>query len=719
MKQMAPMKPDFLFGAQYYRAPTPESDNWETDLANMKAMGYTDVKFWVQWRWCQRGEQEYYFDDIDRLMDLAEQNGLRVTLNVIFDVMPKWLGDRYPDCRMILADGSVVELSAPGHRQMGGFPGPCYNHPEALAARMDFLRRTVLRYRNHPAMYMWDVWNEPEQCGLHRYAKQDKLSCFCDHCKRKFSYWLMKKYGTVEKLNRVWGRFYRDFGDIELPRERFTFTDFVDFRQFHIDKMTGEANTRLQIVKLLDPWHITYLHVVPNTSGIFNALTGVDDFALAKSCDVFASTNFATPIWSVLTASAGKGKICYNVECHIANGSTQMHQKQITLADMVKDLVPQLGMGLRGFLFWQYRAELLGFEAPAWGCTQPDGSIGSVGRAARDFIGKLTPYLPQIMAVPAPQPRIAIWKDCKNEVFSYCVYDELTGFAGGIEATVNALYDSNFDCCVVDDEAVCAGLAGINLLIMPQCYALTEGVAEALRCFVEEGGTLLCEAHLAGYELDNGRHATVMPGYALAQSWGIREEYTTASYHLPPLETNTAVGKTDSPAEKEDLPDDMKKALQAYGTAGGKYFPVPNSLGISLWGAERFAALSAEHSEPIAHYGDAVCILHKHCGRGSVIYCGTNLSLGASQDIQGYARFLQWSACVAGVQPNTEDTPYGVHIDRLGESLICINNRSDSAVSLQLETEVMPVFDTLYKGNGRKITMPPCSAGLFVCKQQA
>ena len=63
----------FLFGAQYYRAPTPETECWETDLSRMKELGFTDVKFWVQWRWNNRRENEYDFGDLDRLTDLAEK----------------------------------------------------------------------------------------------------------------------------------------------------------------------------------------------------------------------------------------------------------------------------------------------------------------------------------------------------------------------------------------------------------------------------------------------------------------------------------------------------------------------------------------------------------------------------------------------------------------------------------------------------------------------
>ena len=91
----------FLFGAQYYRAPTPELDCWEFDLQRMAEMGFNAVKYWVQWRWAHRAEGHFVFDDINRLMDLAHTHGLGVTLNVIFDVAPHWLYERFPDAHQV------------------------------------------------------------------------------------------------------------------------------------------------------------------------------------------------------------------------------------------------------------------------------------------------------------------------------------------------------------------------------------------------------------------------------------------------------------------------------------------------------------------------------------------------------------------------------------------------------------------------------------------
>lgn len=678
-------KNDFVFGAQYYRAPTPERESWRTDLSNMKKNGFNSVKFWVQWRWNHRGEGLFYFDDIDELMDIAAENGLKVTLNVIFDVAPLWVTEKYKDSSIVLSSGKVVEQRAVGYRQIGGFPGTCYSHRKAFEERMNFLRATVERYKDHPALEMWDVWNEPEQCSPHRAPKTDELSCYCENCARDFKEWLENKYSNIDDLNRVWGRCYNNFSEVELPRERFTFVDFIDYREFNLDKMTKEGNERIRLVKSIDKKHTTYLHVVPNTSTIFNVLTGVDDFDMAKECDVFASTNFAKPIWSVLTTSAGNGKLCYNVECHIGLGSTQMHQKQITLADMVKDLIPQIGMGIRGFMFWQYRPEILGHESPAWGTANLDGTIGSVGVAAKEFIGRLEPHIDNIMKAERKKAEIAVWKGRKNEVLSFCINENLQGFAKSIEAYVNAVYNNSYSCRIVNDNMIIDGLDDTKLLILPYCYGLDAKLAKAIDNFVQSGGTVLCEAHLGGYDLGRGRHSYRMPGMGLDALWNIREVYTTSSYHL------------ESVAEEEEfdasgLVDDMKKAVDAYGLNGGKNFKINTKYGISLVGSERYACLNDDCDEIIGTFQGKPCIVKQKRGKGTVYYCGTNLGESAELYAEDFARFAEKIIREAGATKNYPINKYGVHIDRVSENILVVNNNTDEDVTFELDGKYRSVF---------------------------
>lgn len=697
---------DFIFGVQYYRAPTPAPECWEKDLRNIKKNGFNSIKFWVQWRWTHRGEGKFYFDDIDRLMDLAYENGLKVTLNVIFDVAPQWVLRKYPDSMMITADGKIVEPISVGHRQIGGFPGTCYNHTEAFDMRMEFLRATVERYKNHPALDMWDVWNEPEQCGPNRYPKEETLTCFCDNCKRKFIQYLQTKYENIDTLNDVWGKCYNAFEDVEMPKQSFTFGDFIDFREFHLDIMTEEANQRIRLVKRLDQTHPVYLHVVPNTSSIFNALTGVDDFALAKECDVFASTNFVKPIWSILTTSAGRGKVCYNVECHIGVGSAKMHQKQITLKDMVNDLVPQIGMGLRGFMFWQYRPEVLGHEAPAWGVTKPDGSTGSVGVAAKAFIDALESITTELMASEAPKPEIAIWKGRKNEIFTFCVDKKMDRFSQTVEAYVNAAYYNNYNCCVVDDSVVKEGLQGIKLLILPMCYEADRAFIEAVDQFVVQGGTVLCEAHLGGYDADRGRHSYRTPGMGLDELWGISEIYTTSSYYL---EDETTLNQPDM----TDVNDDVKKALNAYGLTGGKIFGIHTNFGFDVYGAERFACLSGEEDEIVGRFGEIPCMVAKKRGKGNIIYCGTNLGEAAEFDVGAFEQFVVKVAELSGARKNPYSAHRGVHIDEISENIIVVNNSSESNAEIKFNGEFQGIFFGQKTEEG-KIVMNKKCAEIFV-----
>lgn len=699
---------DFIWGAQYYRAPTPAAEHWDADLRQMKELGFTDIKYWVQWRWTHRDENAFYFADLDRLMNLAAEVGLRVTLNIICDVTPSWLLEKHPDAVQIRADGANVQPYASACRQIGGMPGPCYNHPAARAARERFLSETVKRFAPHPALFMWDVWNEPEQC--HKYRKPDEktLVCYCPHCRAAFSAWLHKKYGTIERLNDIWGRCYRDWEDVELPQNGEVFGDMIDFRTFGLDTMTEEARMRLDIVRKHDAHHSAYLHVVPETGRIFNALTGVDDFALAKQCDVFASTNFANPIWSVLTRSAAGNKITYNAECHIGTGSTKMHPRIVTLADMVRDFVPQLGIGLRGFLFWQYHAEVLGIEAPAWGVAKPNGAVGSIGLAAKTFMKKLGPYIGRMDRIPRRSAEIAIWKECTNEIHAWCMNGTPDTFADGVEGYLNTLYLHDYRCEIVDDKRVEEGLDGVRLLILPEPYAMSDAFADAVDRFVRNGGTVLSEAHAGGYECDRNRHANTMPGCGLAKRWGITEVETTSAYYV---ESGLAQEMNLSAVN-----DDVKKAVAAYGVKGGKYIVIETEKG-PLLGAERYAELSAPDGAVLGCVRGKPLIVRKCIGSGAVIYCGSNIGMAGKENPEAFGAFLEAVCSEAGVRKSGWNLPTGLHCEQVGDGLWSVDNRTASGISFSAPMHAVPLFGIAQKER-EVMYLPANSADLLIKKEQ-
>ena len=517
----------FLFGTQYYRAPTPEPACWETDFCGMRDLGFNAVKFFVQWRWSHRASNRFVFEDLDRLMDMAADYDLGVTLNFLLDVSPIWLFEVYPDAKPIDNSGHTVEPCAVGHRQIGGHPGPCYRHPGALAERQRFVAAAIEHFRDHLALQMWDVWNEPELCFPQRTPNLSNMVCYCPHCGAGFRDWLRTKYGSLDHLNEVWGRCYETWDQVELPRGTGTFSDFIDWREFHLDTMAAEAAWRLEAVRQLDPRHGRYLHVVPNS--YFSAVTCADDFAMAEHCEVFAATMNGQPAMFQHVLSAGRGKVCYNVESHLNFGSTGMHQRVLGLCEVLRDFLPQLGAGIKGILFWQYRAEVLGLESPAWGLVKPDGGARPVTDAVRQFWATLQPHAAELRTSFPALPEIGLWRSRKNEIFHFCVEGSVSSFNATIEAYIQALYWDSLPHRLVNDRMLSAGeLDGLKLLIMPSCYYVTQGEAEALDRWVRAGGVLLCEAHLAGYNGTTGRHSRTVPGCGLAEAWGIRESDTTS-----------------------------------------------------------------------------------------------------------------------------------------------------------------------------------------------
>ena len=174
-------------------------------------------------------------------------------MNVIFDVAPAWFYKRYPDSRMVTADGVVLGPQAISCRQIGGAPGPCYHHEPAQAEKDVFLAAAVRAFKDHPALWVWDLWNEPElTTSIKRPLSFENQVCYCDHSLTAFGGWLARKYGTLEAFNEKWQRTYMDWSEAEPPKGQAVFNDLVDWRLFMSDALTDDLKRRVAVVKASD-----------------------------------------------------------------------------------------------------------------------------------------------------------------------------------------------------------------------------------------------------------------------------------------------------------------------------------------------------------------------------------------------------------------------------------------------------------------------------------
>ena len=511
------------FGSQYYRAPTPTPEKWERDLCEMSKNGFNTIKIWAQWGWNNPSEGVYDFSDVDTLMDLAHKYNLKVILNIIFDCAPEWFYVKYPESIMKHADGTLLYPRTVGHRSIGGTPGPCYHHGPGANIRKEFTELVAGRYRDHPAMYIWDLWNEPElTSGVARDVGVDKLVCYCDDSIRLFREWLLSKYGSVDRLNEIWHRRYNSFDEVPPPRNGSTFNDMIDWRMFFAETLTGELKLRADAIKAHDTTHPVMTHVVPMP--YFNMATACcDDFAMAELCDLFGNSLGSVPFAASWTTSAANGKPCINSEIHAMGGSTLNPPAIPTFDEFKRHIFIPLARGIKGFVFWQYRPESLGLESPAWGLTDSKGAMTDWYRYSIDINDAIQKHKDVLLEVMPQSAEVAILACHKNQIFDFCCTGNISLSYGSLAGIQALLYDANINADIICAEHLAPEqLKKYKAIYCPFPYYMAESTANMLKEYVKNGGTLISEAFFAAYK-DDGYHSPLAPGFGMDELFGVCE----------------------------------------------------------------------------------------------------------------------------------------------------------------------------------------------------
>lgn len=519
------------FGSQYYRAPSPHKEDWERDLKKMSELGFNTVKFWVQWRWNNPEEGIYYWDDIDELMRLAQKYNLKVMLNTIFDVAPAWIYKKYDDASMITLSGMKVGPQTQPHRQIGGL-GYCFNHDGIAKHFFEFLKETIKRYKDHPALEIWNVGSEPEltssMAELRAYAddasKIGDMLCYCNNCDKKFKLWLKDKYKSIENLNISWNRNYKTFDDAELPKTRNTFNDIIDWRMFFVHTIGENVKRRFEVAKAEDKGkhplmcHHVFIQGFPVTS------TASDPWNVGRFGDLHGFTQMDDMAMIDILRSCAKDKPVISAEMLMLPGYTLSLPKAIDDNDVKKFIFSGIAGNLKGFVFWQYRPEILGREAPTWGLTYLDGGetpwlksyseCGNVLQKNAEFILAAKPNKAEVAILYNPENEIFAWASTGNEKTAT---DSLLGFH-------RALYERNY---IIDfihpKEFENNILDNYKVLVIPFPYVISKSISEKIKVWVENGGVLISESYTAGWNIENGHHEKTVPGYELDKIFKLKQ----------------------------------------------------------------------------------------------------------------------------------------------------------------------------------------------------
>ena len=103
MAAAAPPPPGFLPVSVWYaggkaRAPMLEPVTagsealWRQDLERIKSLGFNTVRTWVERTAGEPREHQYHLEQLDLMLRLAEQAGLKVIVQTYVDSAPDWVG---------------------------------------------------------------------------------------------------------------------------------------------------------------------------------------------------------------------------------------------------------------------------------------------------------------------------------------------------------------------------------------------------------------------------------------------------------------------------------------------------------------------------------------------------------------------------------------------------------------------------------------------------
>jgi len=534
------------YGGGKARAPMLErldatsAERWGHDLDQIKSVGFNTVKCWVDWATAEPKPGEFHFENLDLLLRLAQERGLRVIVQIYLDSAPDWVGERYPDGRFVDRSGAVIKSEAA--------PGFCIDHAGVRAEIVRFLAALSREANRSGALFGWDVWSEPHVINWAEFPYLTNPEfCFCPSSEERFRAWLKAKYSALAVLNEAWYRRFERWDQVEPPRSStiLSFTDYLDWRAFIADKLAGDLKTRVEAIRSADRVHPVTSHAA--APALFTSPTDgygePDDWKMAANADFFGTSLYpkhseSTRPWPypMLAAaldfarSSGHsyGKGFWIGELQAGQGVTGLR-----IADLVDSHDEQFWIwqvvahGAREIAVYAWYPMSSGYESNGYGLINLDGSLTDRARAAGEAAKAVERNAAEILAAQPAPAEVAI------------LYNRLSYMVGGSEPSLSklgnaerdslmgldrAFFEENIPGDFVSTEDVGKGrLAQYKVLFLPFPVMLGGDVAGGVERFVKGGGTAVAEARLAWND-ERGHASAVIPGHGLTDVFGAREK---------------------------------------------------------------------------------------------------------------------------------------------------------------------------------------------------
>ena len=504
--------PRMAMGVHYYRAPTPLPAEWDRDLGAIRRMGFDFVQVRPQWRWHERNEGELQFDDLDALFDLALQHDLKVLCKFFLPCGPQWLFDHY-DAVRVGTDGQVMRPVTHGAMYIGGFM-PCFDKDLVRRKANPFIRATVRRFRDHPALMAWNAWNEPRS--------RPAADCACRDSMRKYRRWLKRKFGTIEGLNQFAGLAISgkgaDFRGVQPPNLYSDYAGWLLFRTWRAEMVADRVRWVAREIRKLDKSHPILCHA-GFASVLQDALEDTSsDYLNAREVDVYGSScpNRADDMPLLATQPVAYQAATADLLCARLRGVGQPFWLNEIYGNRMSCQEPTppsyfrqttyhaVASGAKGILYWQYRSERLSTESYDAGLTEVNGQPTERSREAARITRVLKAHEAELASAEPPKATVAIPYDFQCDLMSRIetAASGLGPFVEGVQeaypykAALRGMHLALWELDLAIDVVPAQGyekLLDHRVVCLPCPRMVSPKQTAILQRFVRGGGLLICE----------------------------------------------------------------------------------------------------------------------------------------------------------------------------------------------------------------------------------
>jgi beta-galactosidase len=494
---------ELYVGANYHPHDNKNPEKIQRDIRLMKDAGFNVVRMGhLAWDSYEPSEGKFDFDWFDEVMDLMNEAGIKVILDITIRPAPIWLHHKYPSIDITDENGNVLY---PNHRYMEDIGDPMYQK-----YALSFTDVMTKHYADHPALLAF---------GIDKESGDGRIS-YSETARQRFITWLKNKYSSIDNLNKAWAtqrwsRMINQWEEIDFPPgigSNDMPEKMLDFRRF----VSNEINQLL--FKALDVVNTNAPDTLTNTNAwYFSPLKYFDYSEIAYSGkmtregeDFYAGPSLTTN-WGVMNTAFGISRIQFeSTNPFWCNEFTTMTAVPNSIR---KSAYASLMYGNQMVCGWTWQSMWAGEEQYLIGMVDWDGVLNrkydEYKKIAAEFkkIEKFFPY--------RLQAEVGLAFSFPSQIASKYFPEQ---HENQLQACWDLFYWRNMDSRIVE---ISRSSLNYKLLFVPGVAVMDQVTATKIRDYVKNGGIVIMTSNSAIVDESGLVFASTRPGM-LSDVFGIR-----------------------------------------------------------------------------------------------------------------------------------------------------------------------------------------------------